>query len=445
MFKKESIFWVVLPYTILIFLCVLAWLEQNINLTDYIGEDWGAVFYTLQDGVKTFGSAHLWLFYTSVALMACYLIYQLQKLPQGSKLIENSINEETFKSYESNDTFNVNHDLEFVADIIKRAMRAFGFHILEAQSGKEIYFWAEKHRLNRWGMYIIHLSLLVVLLGALIGNIFGFKKSVTLVAGAQQEFEYKSMSIKQDMFNINFYKDSNIPKVINSSVGLYQKEKLIINKEIRFNSPLEYNGLRIYQSQYDIVIRDAQVEIEIPQNYRQRKKTRLIRLHFGRVFPIERTRLSIRLDSFVPDYGQNENGFYSRSAEWNNPAILLSLFKKDELVGRDWLFSRMPDYQKNIFKTNVGYKLKLNEINPAYSSTYFINFDPGLKVVWVGFGLLLIGLVLQFYLVNRNVKILIRSRNKNTAVLIAGESVRDRLMFNEYFKKIVRELKKANK
>jgi len=382
----------------------------------------------------------LMLTYIVLVSIAVYLIAQLRHIPRGARLAQVSVNEADLEAHEWYSRFTIKHDFEFVADAIKRTIRSFGFHVLEMQSGREVYFWAEKHRLKRWGMYIIHLGLLVVVSGAILGLVFGLRNTVVMVPGSQHAVGKDNLVLHFKEFDVDFYETTTAPRYVKSTVELFEAKHSLVQTSIEPNSPMEYDRIRFYQGQFDKVLRDVELEIEIPQ--KKRKKSRRLRLRFNEIITIDKSSLQLRLDSFVPDFAERENGeVYSRTPEWNNPAVLISVFKKKKLVGQDWLFSRAKDYQRNIFRKGVTYSLKLLVMNPTFASEFFISYDPGLEVVWVGCGLVLIGASLLCFFINRTVTIIVKQSGRYTAILVAGETERDSLFFNGYFKKICGALK----
>ncbi len=121
--------------------------------------------------------------------------------------------------------------------------------------GNELFF-CEKGRWSRTGVYIVHLSILVIFVGAIIGHFFGFKGSVMIpeMRSAQKVFGYKNegslqlgFEIRCNAFTIEFY-DNGMPKEYRSSLSVLEDGKEVLTKDIEVNSPLIYKGITFYQS-----------------------------------------------------------------------------------------------------------------------------------------------------------------------------------------------------
>ena len=117
---------------------------------------------------------------------------------------------------------------------------------------------AEKGRWTRTGVYVVHLSVLVLLVGALIGSIFGFDGFVTIPEGASASTIHLRKSereiplgfeIRCNDFDVSYY-DSGAPKEFRSKLTIIDGGRPVLDQDIIVNDPLNYKGVRIYQSSY---------------------------------------------------------------------------------------------------------------------------------------------------------------------------------------------------
>ena len=77
-------------------------------------------------------------------------------------------------------------------ELITAALRGIGFSPLESGEQKEVQYYAEKGNFTRLGVYVTHLSILIILLGAIVGVKFGFNGSLALPEGETSSFAYKA-------------------------------------------------------------------------------------------------------------------------------------------------------------------------------------------------------------------------------------------------------------
>ena len=88
--------------------------------------------------------------------------------------------------------------------------------------------YAEKGRWTRIGVYVVHSSILLLLIGALIGSVFGFKAFLNLDEGKSSDTAFISktrasvnlgFSIRCNKFDVKFY-DTGAPEEFKSNLIL---------------------------------------------------------------------------------------------------------------------------------------------------------------------------------------------------------------------------------
>jgi cytochrome c biogenesis protein len=162
-----------------------------------------------------------------------------------------SINISSFRRRKNKEAFSANHPpdqlkLLFEPLIAKR----FGYsRTVATESG--YYLYAEKWRWTRLGVYIVHLSVLFLLVGGLIGSIFGFEGFVNIPEGEtinriklrnSDTFYPLKFEIRCDDFDVTFY-NNNMPKEFRSSLTILEQGKPVLQKDIVVNDPLRYKGV----------------------------------------------------------------------------------------------------------------------------------------------------------------------------------------------------------
>ncbi len=131
-------------------------------------------------------------------------------------------------------------------------------------------FFAQKGGWTRYGVYIVHISILIILLGAIIGSSkvakilknpeFAFKGGVSLPETAQSDFIFSSdtdggkiplgFTVRCNFFNIDFY-PNGMPKDYVSGLTILESGKEVLTKTIEVNKPLTYKGITFYQASYN--------------------------------------------------------------------------------------------------------------------------------------------------------------------------------------------------
>ncbi|MCG3174153.1 MAG: Cytochrome c biogenesis protein Ccs1 [Myxococcota bacterium] len=119
----------------------------------------------------------------------------------------------------------------------------------------------EKHRWGRTGVYGIHVSLLVIFYGALVGNLWGFEGLISIPEGSTvdnfvlisrigNEIERKlGFEIRCNDFDLQRFSNGS-PMAFKSSLSVFQNGQKVKEQVIDVNEPLEWGGMTFYQSSY---------------------------------------------------------------------------------------------------------------------------------------------------------------------------------------------------
>lgn len=99
--------------------------------------------------------------------------------------------------------------------------------------------------------YIAHAGFLIALIGHLVGSVGGYKSYGNLVGegSAIRVPNSKDMHLILDRFDVR-YSGYGYPEEMNSHVRLIEGERIVSEKIIQVNSPLIYNGLAFYVSDF---------------------------------------------------------------------------------------------------------------------------------------------------------------------------------------------------
>jgi cytochrome c biogenesis protein len=133
----------------------------------------------------------------------------------------------------------------------------FGYTQQEANDG-EVLLFAEKWRWTRIGVYIVHLSVVILLLGSLVGSLFGFEGFVNIPENETVDSIFLRQTgqafplpfaIRCDDFDVSFY-DNGAPKEFRSSLTILEGDRIVLQKDIIVNDPLRYRGINLFQSSY---------------------------------------------------------------------------------------------------------------------------------------------------------------------------------------------------
>jgi cytochrome c biogenesis protein len=297
------------------------------------------------------------------------------------------------------------------------------------------HLFAEKERLSRLGVYFIHLSVLVILAGALIGYYFGFRGNVNLVEGeaadrvmlrSEGQVQPLGFRLRLDQFSVSFYA-SGAPKEFKSAVTILDETRPARTESIRVNHPLTYKGISFYQSNYGVAgVKKAVLTIQD----RVSRKEITVPASMGIKTEIPGGTSSFVLAQFMQDL------------QGMGPALQVLLFELNRPHENFWVLLNHPEFSQ---RRPGPYQFNIKEIEPRYYSGLQVTKDPGVWVVWAGCFLMMAGFYVAFFLSHRRIWVRLTEKGGKTWVEIAGASHRDRAGFEKEFEKMIQALREKEK
>ena len=320
------------------------------------------------------------------------------------------------------------------ADSLPRVQEALS-HIFRTpkvtKDSQACRLFAEKERLSRLGVYFIHLSVLVILAGALIGYYFGFRGNVNLVEGeaadrvilrGEKQPRPLGFRVGLDQFSVSFYA-SGAPKEFKSTVTILDEARQVLTESIRVNHPLTYKGISFYQSSYGVAgVKKAVLAIQ----HRVTRKEITVPASMGTKTEIPGGASSFLLGQFIQDL------------QGMGPALQVLFFESNRPHETFWVLQNHPEFSE---RSPGPYRFTIKEIEPRYYSGLQVTKDPGVWVVWAGCFLMMAGFYVAFFLSHRRIWVRLTEKGGKTWVEIAGASHRDRAGFEKEFEKMIQALR----
>lgn len=326
--------------------------------------------------------------------------------------------------------FESSKEVKEVCNFLTDTLHKKNYHIktLNHQPTKTTIF-AEKGRVSKLGSYITHLSILIILLGGIVGGLMGFKEYLEINEKETINVPHTDFSLRVDDFDIEFYPNSKMPKDYKSTLTIIDGMKEILTKTIEVNHPLIYKGVWFYQSSYGIAeVKGVSINVRSKDNWQNFK------VKIGSRFNIPQTDFTIKVAKFLPDFAIAGTKIYSRSNELNNPAVELEGYEGEKLKFTRWVFYNFPDFHS---KKDVAFDFRLIGFETTQYTGLQIVKDPGVPIVWVGCGLLMIGLILSFFISHCRIWIVLKKEGEKTSILIGGLTNKNKFDFELGFKKLI--------
>lgn len=324
------------------------------------------------------------------------------------------------------------------------ALRAGAYQVKHERDGNDVAVYAAKGALSLWGPYLTHLSILVIFAGAVVGGILGFNGYTTITEG-QSTSDYAregtnervnlGFRVALNSFRIDHDKAHN-PTGYRSDLKVYDGDNLVAQKEIDVNHPLTYRGISFFQSDYGLTGlvlkvtapdgKFVEVPFEVDTGVGPQGKEFVVAGEPFKEVSVGGKRFAIFAHNLEPDYLASDQ--VSLSALPINPAVnIMANDRFPKYKGLDawtklgWLEASKPAMYK-------GFTISL-EHAVNYSGLQ-VSQNPGLPLIYVGFGLLLLGLFMSFYITRMIIRIRIMPAKNGVDVVIGATSRSESAVFD---------------
>ena len=313
--------------------------------------------------------------------------------------------------------------LPLAAEILKTKYKRF--HQKENDNGVVLY--AEKGRFSHFGVYMVHLSVLLILIGSIVGSLFGFEAYVNIPEGEaiskvrlrkSQAFKTLPFDVRCDRFSVEFY-ENGVPKEYRSDLSFIADGKVALQGPLLVNHPITFEGITFYQSSYRPVAGNG-VRIRLSGDGSNSKP---LSLELVRGTPLE----------LPGKEGHFELLEVAEDFRGLGPAALISVHPNEGEKKEFWVFQhfemirkrfppamlRSPALDPSAFKP---YTFSLEKVEMKYATGLQVSKDPGVPLVWTGFFLIMIGLFVAFFMSHRSIWIQLAKTKRGLNIRVAGRA-----------------------
>ncbi|MDW8096454.1 MAG: cytochrome c biogenesis protein ResB [Aquificaceae bacterium] len=308
---------------------------------------------------------------------------------------------------------------------LARFLKSMGFRVYMDREVGRSYFYAEKGRYARLGVYVVHIGLLVIMAGALIDAIFGIRGSVVVPEGSKSDvlnFQARKESIKLPFqieledFRIVSYgeelqkkgKSGEIPfkeavASFESDIKIIQNGRVVSKGTTAVNSPFDFGTYRIFQATYGLTGEAGRVKIAMFDKRLIKNPQEAfvgeLELRAGKVSEFGNMLLSI--DRSTLNLEDERKGFEGEL----KPALILKVLMDNKAYDVPVVYS--PELtvlaQSQPELKDFPYVFFLLDFEPQFFSGFQVSRQPGTPLIWLGSILVVGGMVLAFYTVHRKV------------------------------------------
>ncbi len=363
-------------------------------------------------------------------------------------------NLQTFRNRKSRQEFQVDRDARGLEEPFRRQVaRSFRYtRVVPTETGFAIT--AEKGRWTRLGVYAVHLSVIVMLVGGLIGSRFGFEGFVPIPEGEVADTiqlhgtgqrKQLPFSIRNDAFTLEFYEGTRRPKAYRSDLTILENGRQVLQKQIAVNTPLYHQRIGIFQSSYGRIddrgpavapMAEAPDEIELIFRSADSGMVYTRKASLGQPIEIPERLGTLVLDRYEPD------------ADFRGMELGPTFFGTLTAVDGDPLTVTLP-YNFPRFDTMRGGSVIITvsnsnvSVNPPQERYYTglqVSYDPGVHVVYAGFVLMIVGCWVAFFMSHKRMVVEVTGIAKGSSVMVSGTANKNKLGFEDDVRKMVEQL-----
>jgi len=366
------------------------------------------------------------VFLLALNILACLV----HGLPQAMRRSRQRLDWDTARTLPERGRFNCPPGADprpRVAQVLRRELgrpRALSF------PDQEVFLF-ERGRFRPLGPYVVHLALLLVLAGGLIGKFWSIEGQLTLPVGEEARAfrvgQHKEVplpfQVRLDSFQVKFYEEGGMPKEFRSDLTFFQDGQEAARAICRVNEPVTFGGLTFYQASYGtqpagpvrLKVQHGGVSETVDAPLR-----RPVDLPGGAAQV-----MAFRVEGDLQGYG---------------PAVQLALRLGPGHPLVFWAFQNHPELEEK----DLPYRIYPESIPFKYYSVLQVKRDPGVWWVYAGFLLFLPGFYLAFLRPPQRWAVVLEKAEKGAwQGRLLGTSPRGREEFQARQERVLAQLKKG--
>ena len=433
-------------------------IPQNADPEVYFHK-FGSFWFRLFEVLDIFDMYHAWWFQMLLFLLIVNIVVcSIDRLSATWKLVfpkNHTFNLGRFEKQKKKEQFS----LDALPDELEAKFTSFAARRFSRQqvdrTGDGFVVFAEKWRWTRLGVYIVHVSVILLIIGAIIGSLFGFEGFVNIPEGESVDHvrlrnsgrvQPLGFTIRNEDFDISFY-DTGAPKEFRSSLTILENDREILKKDIIVNDPLRYKGISIFQASYGEMApekdpaHDFSME-EIHLNFTIRASGMVYKRKAAIGTPVEIPEGlgSFTLTTFNPnaEFRGQEIGAALvgklTPAQGEPVEVLLPLhFPNFDKMRRGEVVISVADQKKETFSP-----VKKKDVR--YYTGLEVNADPGVWVVYSGFIIMIAGCFITFFMSHQQICIAVVRKGNKSHIRVMGITNKNKIGLQRRVGKIAEHL-----
>jgi cytochrome c biogenesis protein len=297
---------------------------------------------------------------------------------------------------------------------LTETLRGRRYRVLTERAGARTYLYADKHRYGILGTFVSHTGLVLVMAGALIGSVMGWRDDVFTItdASTREIGRGSNLAVRNELFVDEYDPNTGQPSDFYTNAVLLERrgeEWVELRRHrIRVNDPLEQNGIVVHQAFFGpsavLTIKDRQGNVifndGIPLPYRNPDGRPIgwVEVPKG-TFPLA---LSVFVIGRAPVGPVGDPGIQPGQ-------VAVEVYPADRVSPGTLLYRNLLDLGRPdaMLAPNGQTILEFSFDRERQFSGLQLSYNPGLPLIWVACVLMLVGWGAVFYFPHRRLRALV--------------------------------------
>ncbi|MET3682367.1 cytochrome c biogenesis protein [Alkalibacillus flavidus] len=296
-------------------------------------------------------------------------------------------------------------------------------------SEEDGHIMAEKNRFSRWGAYVNHIGLIIILIASIFrmfdvmhvdDYVWVREGETTAISGTNQEYYVRNNEFIYEVYDPeteerfkraledvenpvpkNFQTNVTVFEVTNDPVlGQEPELEQVTQGEIRLNQPVTFNGYSLYQAGSQIETEYNAISFNLQQNGESLGQFTFDTDEAPTEFNLDESDTTITVDRWFPELEFTDEGPSSFSKFPRNPGIIFSINHPNLDQAERYFY-----LQEEVIALSEDNQLSLNvtNIEKRSASGLTVKKDNTLPLFGLGAGIFMIGVLQGLYWYHRRI------------------------------------------